>query len=186
MQTKERTMQHTARGFTMIELMATLALAAVLMAQALPSFAALRERAQVRATVQELVTTFNRARTEAVMRHHQATVCPLPEDRALRCAADTTWEHGWMIYFDYDRNDERGEVEPVISVFDAIDSLNLQLRSTTGRLRVRFLPNGLASGSNATLRLCVPDRPELGRAVVVNNAGRVRSESHPQQCAESA
>ena len=179
-------MYHAARGFSIIELMAGLALAAVLMTQALPSFSGLRERAQVRSTVQELVATFNRARTEAVMRHHQATVCPLPEDRALRCAEDSTWEHGWMIYFDYDRNDERSETEPVVSVFDAIDGLNLQLRSTEGRPRVRFLPNGLASGSNATLRLCMPEKPDLGRAVVVNNAGRVRSETAPQHCAVSA
>jgi type IV fimbrial biogenesis protein FimT len=166
----------------MIELMAGLALAAVLMTQALPSFSGLSERAQVRTTVQELVTTFSRARTEAIMRHHQTTVCPLPEERALRCAENSTWEHGWMVYFDYDRNDERSNAEPVLSVFDAIDALNMQLRSTVGRPRVRFLPNGLASGSNATLRLCVPDRPELGRAVVVNNAGRVRSEENATTC----
>jgi type IV fimbrial biogenesis protein FimT len=175
-------MHRTSRGFTVVELMAGLALAAVLLAQALPSFAGVRDRAVVRTTVQELVSSFNRARTEAVMRRHQATVCPMPADRSLRCAQDTNWAHGWMVYLDYDRDDERSDAEPILSVFDAIDGASVQLASTAGRLRVRFLPNGLSSGSNATLRLCVPDQPELGRAVIVNNGGRVRSESAPQHC----
>jgi type IV fimbrial biogenesis protein FimT len=52
--------------------------------------------------------------------------------------------------------------------------------ASAGRTRVHYLPTGMASGTNVTLSICVGgDRLEK---VVLNNAGRVRTERNAAPC----
>jgi len=61
-------------GFTLIELMVTLAVLAVLMAAAIPAFVDFRERAAVRGAGAELVSFWANAKLEAVKRDTPVTV----------------------------------------------------------------------------------------------------------------
>lgn len=48
-----------------------------------------------------------------------------------------------------------------------------RIRSSSGRPQLRYLPNGMSTGSNLTVRICLQER--LMTEVIVNNAGRARS-----------
>lgn len=81
------------RGFTMIELMVTVAIAAILLGVAIPSFNNYIQNTRTKAVAAELSSALNLARSEAVTRSAQVDVCPSNDGAA--CGA--TWADGWIV-----------------------------------------------------------------------------------------
>lgn len=86
----------TARGFTLIELMVTLAIVAILAMIALPSFRDTLRRSHVSAASNALLASFNYARAEAITRGQLVTLCASAS--ATSCSSGTAWQGGWMVY----------------------------------------------------------------------------------------
>ena len=82
-------------GFTLIELMVTLALVAILMNVAAPSFIAFQRNAELTSLTNSLLAAMNAARGEAMKRGRYALVSPLDNSK---------WESGWVVYVDMDRS----------------------------------------------------------------------------------
>jgi len=86
-----------ARGFTLIELMVTLAVLAILTMIALPSFRDTIRRNRVNSASNALLADLNYARTEAIDRGQVVTMCP--SSNASSCTSGgTSWGAGWMTY----------------------------------------------------------------------------------------
>ena len=83
-----------AKGFTLIELMVTIALAAILMMVAVPSFTTFMRNSQLTSFTNSLLASINAARGEAMKRGRYAMV--VPTDGA-------NWSSGWIIFIDVDR-----------------------------------------------------------------------------------
>jgi len=81
------TKQNSARGFTLLELMVTLAIAAILASIAAPSFKGLIESQRVRSASNELISSLNFARSEAVTRNTDISVTQ----------ASGGWTSGWTV-----------------------------------------------------------------------------------------
>jgi len=79
------------RGFTLIELMTTVAIVAVLLAIAVPSFRGLIERNQVTVAANSLLASIHAARTGAI--NQSANVL-------LDDGADGDWSTGWTVCID--------------------------------------------------------------------------------------
>ncbi|MGY0556396.1 GspH/FimT family pseudopilin [Lysobacter sp. A421] len=166
-------MKSVAKGFTLLELMVTLVLLAVALGVGLPALASVIERTRVASTYHLLTASLMAARTAAVTRSEPVTVCP--SSNGMRCRGDQVWEDGWIIFVDSGRTGQPSGAASILRQIDAING-NLSLRTTSGRQRVRYLPSGRAYGSNASLRLCGHDDERLIGEVVVNNAGRARTQ----------
>ena len=82
-------------GFTLIELMVTLALVAILMAVAVPSFTTYQRNAELTSFSNSLLSGINAARGEAMKRGRNAMV--VPTDGA-------SWSNGWTVFVDVNRN----------------------------------------------------------------------------------
>lgn len=173
-------MRHVALGFTLIEAMTTLAVLAIILALGVPAFAGLRQRAGTANAFHLLTTSLAIARLTAVQRGMPISVCPSRD--GLQCRNDVVWDEGWIVYADPTQSTQPATTDAILQRIDPIDS-GLALRSTAGRTRVRFTPRGWASGSNLSARLCsTQDGRHLG-SVIVNNAGRPRSERYlEKQC----
>lgn len=85
----------TSRGFTLIELMVTLALMVVMLAIAAPSFTQYRRNSELTSLTNTLVGAINAARIEAMKRGRNAMIVPLNN------GAD--WNAGWTVFVDTDR-----------------------------------------------------------------------------------
>ena len=171
-------MKHNKSGFTLIELMATLAVLAVLLMLGVPAFAGLRQRAGAANAHHLLTTSLAMARLAAVQRGEPVSVCPSSD--GLRCRNDVVWDEGWIVFADPTRAAQPALADAVLQRIDPIGP-GLALRSTAGRVRVRFSPSGWSSGSNLSIRLCSTKDPLHLGSVIVNNAGRPRSERYEKK-----
>ena len=159
-------------GFTLIELIITLAITAILAGIAGPAMAGFIEHQRASAAVASLTAHMQLARMAAVSRNHRAVLCP--SNDGSTCVAGTDWSTGWMLFVDDDGNRRPDGNDDILRADLQPTSQHLRIVSTTGRQQLRYLPDGSSAGSNLTVRLCRDDRL-LGR-VIVNNGGRVRSE----------
>lgn len=82
-------------GFTLIELMVTIAIAAVLLMIAIPSFQGVALTSQLRTLSNDLLASARVARSEAIKRNTVVTLCPSADGQA--CANGGGWEQGWII-----------------------------------------------------------------------------------------
>ena len=173
-------MNRKEAGFTLIELVITMAILSILLSLALPSFQGVLARQRVSSAIHLLSTDMAMARSTAVMRREAVVVCPLGADGT--CGTDSDWGAGWMVFRDPDGNREPDEQSRILRLTDAPASGRLTLSSTRGFLR--YQPDGRAAHSNLTVRVCADGL--LAGKVVVNNLGRVRSERpRPAVCPES-
>lgn len=96
-----------ASGFTLIELMVTLALAAILMTVAVPSFVTYQRNSELSSFANSLLASVNAARGEAMKRGMNAMVVP---------AVGTNWDGGWVVFVDVDR-DQAYDATKDITIF---------------------------------------------------------------------
>lgn len=100
-------------GFTMIELLITLAVLTILLAIGIPSFAGLMASTQVTNATNELLSAFAQARSEAIRRGQRVTICI--SGNGAQCTNAGNWDQGWIIFSDATRagnvaNVDAGEV----------------------------------------------------------------------------
>jgi type IV fimbrial biogenesis protein FimT len=156
------------RGLTVLELIISLSLAAVLAGLAIPSMTTFIANQRITAATNEMIAHLQFARLEAVTRHQNVVACPSLDQQ--RCAGNR-WDRGWMIFADADDNRQPDTISDVLRVIQADPRAVI---SSGGRERVRFQPGGGAYGTNLTLRICAASAHVDGRAVIVSNPGRVR------------
>ncbi len=160
------------RGFTLIELMMTLAVFAILTACAMPAFGNLISSTGARAAQENLVTALNTARILAASRTQHVVVCPSADGQY--CGHTTEWQHGWLIFVDADHDDVRDLGEELLAAGQQQPD-GIAIVSTAGRTHVDYRPDGSATGSNVTFTVCDRRGAAEARALVINNAGRVRA-----------
>ncbi|GAB3507889.1 GspH/FimT family pseudopilin [Pseudoxanthomonas daejeonensis] len=83
-------------GFTLVELMIAVAVLAILLGLALPSFQASMRSNRVATTSNELLGSLSLARTEAIRGLGPAGVCASADGAA--CTATTDWANGWIVW----------------------------------------------------------------------------------------
>lgn len=161
-----------ARGLTLIELLIALAVLAILSACAAPAFGNLISSTGARASRSSLVAALSTARIFAASKSAHVVVCPSADGRY--CGQTTEWQHGWLVFVDADNDDRRDDAEELLAVGERQPE-GTAILSTAGRTHVDYRPDGSATGSNVTFTVC--DRRGAGdaTALVINNAGRVRT-----------
>ena len=163
-------MHQSKSGFTLIELMLTLTVLAILIGLAAPAFHDFQQRQRIVSVTNELVAHINLARMNAVTRAEVTIVCPSSDGR--NCSGGNRWEQGWIVFRDADRN---GQVDHTAEVLRAGAGMSGLILDSAGRNRIRYQPEGTAGGSNLTIKVCDRNHPEHARAVIVSNPGRPRT-----------
>lgn len=89
---------HKSQGFSLIELMIAIAIMVILSSIAVPGFQALTQNSRASALANELTTAFNLARSEAVKRGVQVSVC------------SDNWVEGWRVELGSDCNAANNDI----------------------------------------------------------------------------
>jgi type IV fimbrial biogenesis protein FimT len=98
-----------SRGFTLIELMVTLSVAAILLAIGVPSFINVLVGNRLATQSNEIVSAFHIARGEAIKRNQPVRLCRAAGVASTTCAGAGVWEH-WVILSATDTVIRRGEL----------------------------------------------------------------------------
>lgn len=159
-------------GFTLIELMVTIAIATALMMVAVPSFVQFQRNARLSDAVSNFMAAANTARANAMKQG---------VNTYLVAATGTSWSSGWQAFADanFDQAYNAGTDEQILSR-EAIDSsITIKTRSASSLADGYLLFNGsgyprLKTGAfaGATMEFTNGERT---RSVIVNLAGRVIS-----------
>jgi type IV fimbrial biogenesis protein FimT len=87
-----------AAGFTLLELMMTLTIAAILMAIAVPSFRYVTTANRASSEINALLGDLQMARAEALREGVFVTICASID--GATCAGATAWNTGWIVFTD--------------------------------------------------------------------------------------
>ena len=89
-------------GFTLLELLVTLTIAALLLTAGVPSLQQFTQRQHMKAAVGSLHNDLLLARSEAVVRNLEAVACPGAPAVGCADAGDQSgdWSGGWIVFGD--------------------------------------------------------------------------------------
>lgn len=95
-------MRQRQRGLTLVELMVTLAAAIILLAVGMPLFSGIVGNNRAVAQANDLLSAFKLARSEAVKRTDNVTICAIDNPAAAvpACGDAGDWGNGWTVFFD--------------------------------------------------------------------------------------
>jgi type IV fimbrial biogenesis protein FimT len=176
------TVMSKSHGFTLVELMVVIAIAAVLASLAAPSFSRLIESTSLSSDVNTFLADTRFARNEAVKRGTLIVMCKSanPEVANPDCAAGDNWKSGWIIFEDRDNSGTHTATEPLLrqqgpltssgGIIDA-GGTNLLNYVSTGRLRSSDDATQFTFGSKTAFDSNTND---LKRVVCIPVSGRAR------------
>ena len=175
-------------GFTLIEVMVVLAIVAILAVVAAPALSAWVGAMQLRTTTNELASSLQYARSEAIKRGWPVTICPSSQAQAAQpaCALGAAqgaaaWAQGWLVFVDHAQDGQLGwqavggtPADVLLRVHaPALAGLSVSVGSNFAPY-LSYLANGVSQGagglSTGSFSLCHQGQ---ARSVVVNATGRV-------------
>lgn len=158
----ERREASHSSGFTLIELMVAIALLAILISLAVPSFTSMIKRNRVDAAASSLAVGLATARSEAVKRGVNVSICKSSDGST--CATSGDWSTGWVIYV---------TAGTPIKVFDAAGSSVTMVGDNNVQSAIIFSPTGQTTlTADGNITVCIAG--VTAKVVTVSASGRAR------------
>ena len=149
-----------SRGLTLIELMIAVAIAAVLMALAAPSFQQAINGNRLAGAAGDVIGALQLARSEAIRANRRTVLCR-SSDGSSCDTTNAAWP-GWIVFVDDDGDGTRDAAEPVVKAATVDAPLQLLASASITALshRVTFRGDGTARTAagallNGSLAVCM-------------------------------
>ena len=181
------------RGFTIIELGVTLAIAGILLFMAIPSFNTFIQNNRLRSATADFVAAVHLARVESIKRQARVIMCrtgdpnDLDGDDAVSCREDQTaadnrmWNKGWIMYATLP-SDSSAEADystasghQLIKVGPPAPTGVIIRSDTRGDQRLAYYRDGTLNESSQTEYIVCDDRNGVGntgRLIAIPLSGR--------------
>ncbi len=179
MNAKTYSMNKKQAGFTLIEVMIALVVAAIVMSIATPSFITMTQNNRIATQTNDLVTSLSLARSEAVKRGLRVTVCKSTDN--ANCIATGGWHQGWITFVDADNDAAVDEGEILIRAHGPIGGGNTFNGTGNTANYISYVSSGfsqLTSGGLQSGEIILCDSRGFGataRALVLSASGQIRT-----------
>lgn len=156
-------------GFTLVELLVSIAVAAIVLAIGVPSFQNLIQTNQLATQTNKFIGSLNYARSEAVKRKQNVVICP---SSALgNCNGGNAFNNGWLVYVDADRSNNFTAGDTSLWLNAALSN---SLSLNANQPRFAFNSKGRPTGTQGSVVVCVDADLNLARRIVLSPAGNIR------------
>ncbi|MCE2460259.1 MAG: GspH/FimT family protein [Pseudomonadales bacterium] len=164
--------RHAQTGLTLSELLAALAVAAVLAGAAVPGMSALITRAHADAAIEQMSRAIQFTRYQAITRRTTTTFCPA---RETVCGRRNSWHEGAMIFLDANADGVRDSGEEILQRLPPMAGYRVRWRSFRNRKSLSMRPDGTTDWQPGNMVVCPTDGDaKHARQLIVNAQGRVR------------
>ena len=178
-------------GFTLIELMFTIALAAIILAIGIPSFQNIMRSNRITKDTNDFISSLNLARSEANKRGRRVVLCKSDQiDNLASCATSSSnccttgsgdWENGWIVFVDLDNDAKVDTDDTVLRVHGPLDGGDTLQGNGAMATYISYAPDGSTrlAGSAAfeagtmTFGLCNSAKKNT---IVISSTGRAHME----------
>lgn len=153
--------KQTVKAFTIIELMTTVAIVAIMAAIAVPGMKNLIQNNRLVGFSNDIVSSVSAARNEAIGSRQQVTIEAVSSD----------WAQGWRVFIDANESGSFDTGEEIVREIEAYPN-SMTVRASPGSSIV-FTSRGIMSnlGGWGTLTMC--DDRDAGRSINIAGAGNV-------------
>ena len=175
----QRKLRKKQAGVSLIELMGTVSIVAVVNAVAIPTFSDTIQRNEIRSHAERVVSTLTLARSEAVKRNQPVSICRSSDGETC----DGAWNDGWIVFSNLDGDNSLDSgVDEVIRVYEGLGD-NLRFDGTVGDDAMTYFADGSYADGAATVKVCPVEEDGIEHWVVgVNAVGRPRLNRTMSSC----
>ncbi len=145
--TVRRNTSYKNKGFTLIELMVTVAIAGIVLTIGVPSFSQVLKNSRLASNTNSLIASLNLARSEAVKRKVKVFV-------RRKGSVSQNWDDGWDVFIDLNANEEFDDgTDTLLRTFSSIaNGYTLRTEANYGDW-IAFLPTGFNDGSGSSIMI---------------------------------
>lgn len=165
-------------GWTVINLLISLSIIAIMASLALPAFNRLAWEQKRVSAVNTLVHTLHLARSEAIKRAEIVVLCPT--ESSGTCLDELgAWTNGWMVFVNLDRDQppRRDPGEPIVYMTATPPGVDIHANRKAFIMRPVIVRS-----TNGTVTFCDPSGRMPGRSVIVSYTGRPRTSDRDLRC----
>jgi type IV fimbrial biogenesis protein FimT len=160
-----------AQGFTIVELVISTALLAILIQLAIPQFSQVLANWQRDQVTRSMTDHLVLARSEAIRWSQRVVMCSSEDGQQCAPPASKDWKSGWLVFRDVDGNGRFDEADKLVAVSQA--TANVQsIRGNALIQRFVFMPTGMMASGMGTIEI-IP-RSGMSQKIIVNRIGRIR------------
>lgn len=164
------------KGFTLLELMVTMAIAAILITIGVPGLTTFIANNRMVSQVNAMVGVLNAARMEAIAQRRTVTVCG--SSNGTSC--DGTWSSNWIAFIDQNANGAINTSTPAAATDDVVirtakvnSNLTVAVLGNSGAATIQFNAQGFAVNASSTVRICDGRGNTYARGAILLASGRV-------------
>lgn len=167
------------RGFSLIELVVTIMVLAIVVSIALPGMRDFIVGNRLSSAVNGFVGLINYARSEAIARNQDVMVCPRALEASI-CASTLSWNvHDVQVFVDEDGSGQLNGAELVLKTMAAVDASDVNMAfDQANDVALVFGSAGFARNAQSFKIYAKSNDAayvaRFGRTVCVSKAGRVR------------
>ena len=158
-------------GFTLLELIIVMAIAAILLTVGVPSFRETQLNNRMTTQVNDFVTSLHFTRSEAVKRGRRVTMCKSDDGQQCKTGGDADWQDGWLVYVDNNGNSSFDVgVDALLRPFEELQGGNVIVANNPVANRITYTSLGRSTAGSLTF--CDERGDNSARVVTISPAGR--------------
>ncbi len=158
-------------GFTLIEVLITLSLIALLFGIAISDIKGFVSNSEITRARDEISYAIQRTRNEAISRNENVILCK--SENFAKCANNGDYEQGWIIFVDNDKDKKVDSGEEILHTYNTDYNQVSIVGNSNFKNRMTFLPTG-DSTSFGRLVICNKKRLKTSEVIFINATGKPR------------